>query len=104
MKKLLFGLAALPFVAGIAMAGQPVALNDSQMDKVTAGTVEIIVSPPIPDGIRGLAPNTPAPNNIGSFNVPGASPYGILFVENPPIPGPTATPHIPPWGVTLSAI
>ncbi|MBV8094106.1 MAG: hypothetical protein JOY71_07585 [Acetobacteraceae bacterium] len=37
MKKLLAGVAALPFLAGVALAGQPVALNDTQMDKVTAG-------------------------------------------------------------------
>lgn len=37
MKKLLFGLAALPFLAGIALADQPVQLNDKQMDKVNAG-------------------------------------------------------------------
>jgi hypothetical protein len=37
MKKLLVGLAALPFLAGVAMADQPTPLNDAQMDKVTAG-------------------------------------------------------------------
>jgi len=35
MKKLLIALAALPFMAGVAAAGQP--LTDKQMDKVTAG-------------------------------------------------------------------
>ena len=39
MKKLLVGLAALPLLAGVAMAGQPVPLSDAQMDKVTAGLV-----------------------------------------------------------------
>jgi hypothetical protein len=37
MKKLLCGLAALPFLAGVALADQPMQLNDKQMDKVTAG-------------------------------------------------------------------
>jgi hypothetical protein len=37
MTKLLLGLASLPFIASMAMAGQPVALSDTQMDKVTAG-------------------------------------------------------------------
>jgi len=37
MKKLLFGLAALPFVAAVALADQPVQLSDNQMDKLTAG-------------------------------------------------------------------
>jgi hypothetical protein len=35
MKRLLLGLAILPFVAGVALAAQP--LNDKQMDKVVAG-------------------------------------------------------------------
>jgi hypothetical protein len=35
MKKTLMGMAILPFLAGIALAGQP--LTDKQMDKVTAG-------------------------------------------------------------------
>ena len=37
MKGLLYGLAVLPFFAGIALAGQPMQLSDKQMDKVTAG-------------------------------------------------------------------
>jgi hypothetical protein len=35
MKKLLFGLAALPFLAGVALAAEPI--SDAQMDQVTAG-------------------------------------------------------------------
>jgi hypothetical protein len=35
MRKVLMALAALPFMAGVAMAGQP--LTDQQMDRVTAG-------------------------------------------------------------------
>jgi len=37
MKKLLFGLAVLPFLAGVSLAGQPLPLTDQQIDKVTAG-------------------------------------------------------------------
>jgi len=37
MKKLLLGLAVLPFLAGASLAGQPQALTDQQMDKVAAG-------------------------------------------------------------------
>jgi hypothetical protein len=39
MKKVLMGLAILPFLAGVAVAGQP--LNDRQMDQVTAGFLGI---------------------------------------------------------------
>ena len=37
MKRLLFGLAVLPFLASASMAGHPQALTDPQMDKVAAG-------------------------------------------------------------------
>ena len=37
MRSLLYGLAALPFLAGVALAGQPMQLTDKQMDNVTAG-------------------------------------------------------------------
>jgi hypothetical protein len=43
MKKLFHGLAALPFLAAGALA-QPMQLTDRQMDKVTAGFLEIDVS------------------------------------------------------------
>jgi hypothetical protein len=39
-KKLLLGLAILPFLVGIASAGQP--LSDPQMDTVTAGTFPLL--------------------------------------------------------------
>ena len=35
MKRTLMGMAILPFLVGIALAGQP--LTDKQLDKVTAG-------------------------------------------------------------------
>lgn len=37
MKSLLVGIAALPFLVGVAMAGQPAPLSDAQMDQVVAG-------------------------------------------------------------------
>lgn len=37
MKRFLFGLAALPFLAGISLAADPAPLTDKQMDVVTAG-------------------------------------------------------------------
>jgi hypothetical protein len=38
MKGLLYGVVALPFLAGIAWAQQPMQLTNKQMDRVTAGT------------------------------------------------------------------
>lgn len=37
MRKLLYGLAALPLLAGVALAAEPMQLSSLQMDKVTAG-------------------------------------------------------------------
>jgi len=42
MKKVLMGLAALPFLAGAALAGQP--LTDQQLDRVTAGFTATSIS------------------------------------------------------------
>jgi len=44
MKTLIVALAALPFMAGAAMAGHPQPLNDRQMDKVTAGFTAISIA------------------------------------------------------------
>jgi alpha/beta superfamily hydrolase len=43
MKKLLIGLAVVPFLAGVAMAGQPKPLTDAQMDKVSAGQLNGLI-------------------------------------------------------------
>ncbi|GGF20004.1 hypothetical protein GCM10011611_27510 [Aliidongia dinghuensis] len=37
MKKLFAAAAVLPFLSGVALAGQPQALSAAQMDEVTAG-------------------------------------------------------------------
>lgn len=42
MKKVLMGLAVLPFLAGVAGAGQP--LTSAQMDRVTAGFSAISIA------------------------------------------------------------
>jgi len=44
MKTLFMALAALPLLAGAAAAGQPQALNDKQMDKVTAGFTALSIA------------------------------------------------------------
>lgn len=44
MKKLLIALAAVPFMASAAIAGQPQNLSDRQMDKVTAGFTAISIA------------------------------------------------------------
>jgi hypothetical protein len=46
MQRMLFGLAILPFLVGVASAAQSVPLNDAQMDAVTAGAGDTIVYAP----------------------------------------------------------
>lgn len=60
MKRLLLGMAILPFVAGVALAAQP--LTDKQMDKVTAGHTLVLLERTDVSvvGINvGVAPVTP---------------------------------------------
>jgi hypothetical protein len=44
MTRFLYGIATLPFLAGVALAQEPVLLTSEQMDKVTAGFLEIETS------------------------------------------------------------
>jgi len=82
MKKLLFGLAALPFLTGVAMAGQPTLLSDVQMDKVTAGD---IVAP------AGLITINNLPTTV------------TLTISNPNRPPPTVTYIISSPGFSYSS-
>jgi hypothetical protein len=45
MRKVLFGLAALPFLVGVASAAEP--LSDLEMDQVTAGDSSSVVTPSV---------------------------------------------------------
>ena len=90
MKKLLLGLAVLPFLAGVSVAGQPQPLTDQQMDKVSAGfdfteadvnnvgatLVMINEGPVIPDGTNCGAcfvaiKGTTYPSGVNSFTSDG---------------------------------
>jgi hypothetical protein len=85
MRKLLLGLAVLPFLAGVSLAGQPQPLTDQQMDKVSAGFdfMEVDVnnvgatavfvnegprSPP-PGGSFLSISGTPYPSGVNSFQL-----------------------------------
>jgi hypothetical protein len=88
MKKLLVGLAAVPFLAGIAMAGQPTPLSDAQMDKVTAGAwegevfngaVQILELTHSTTGIAVEFPTLP-----GHVEDPAAAgEYGVVYQSSP---------------------
>jgi len=55
MKKLLFTLAVLPLLAGVALAAEP--LSDAQMDRVVAGALAPIILPPGVCTGTGCVPN-----------------------------------------------
>jgi hypothetical protein len=68
MNKLLIGLAALPLMVSMAMAAQPTPLSDTQMDKVTAGTIDIqLVGTPVPNTIS-VSTSLPFPNATFQLN------------------------------------
>jgi hypothetical protein len=84
MQGLLFGLASLPLLAGVALAAQPVPLNDAQMDAISAGQV-IATS-----GGLTLAPAVGAglgvPSNFLFFvNEAGVQNTGTTIVSESPI-------------------
>jgi hypothetical protein len=82
MKKTLMGLAILPFLAGTALAGQP--LTDKQMDKVTAGhdlqllelTNSTFVSIAIDNPVLA-PPTTPPPGHRDPANSTGKGVLGL---------------------------
>ena len=69
MKRLLFGFAALPFLAGVAFAGEP--LNDEQLDRVTAGAT-------CPDGFTNCS------SGNGSVSICTGCTGGQVFVPTSP--------------------
>jgi hypothetical protein len=69
MNKLLFGLAALPFLAGVALAAEP--LSDLQMDRVTAGVTSC----------SGAA--CTGGSSTGNGSVPGFMILGNPAITNP---------------------
>jgi len=85
MKKLTFGLAALPFMAGIAMAAQPVALSDTQLDKVTAGNCPLCAAAQNPTTTLIVVSGSPAVGGavtvIEQLSFPPNGPAGPFAVE-----------------------
>jgi len=99
MKKLLLGLAALPFVAGVAMAGEPAPLSDSQMDQVTAGVVVVFTFQAGGSGnftingttFEGTSPNLGPPNTRVTTSSPSLDgrekpglPITVVAAQNAP--------------------
>jgi hypothetical protein len=85
MQRLLSGLGSLPLVAGVALAGQPVALNDAQMDAISAGQVVetsggLTLAPAIGAGLG-------VPSNFLFFvNETRALNAGTVTVSESPVP------------------
>ena len=85
MKKLLAGCALLPLLAGMAMAGQPAPLSDTQMDRVTAG-LAVWFSPAPSAMVVVVSVPTEAPGGVVVDNFPSLDGVG------PPMTGfPTVT-------------
>jgi len=91
--KLLYGLAALPLIAGVAsaetpksvaVAKKPTQLNEKQMDKVTAGfrLLEIDVSNTSWTLISVYSGSLPAPST-GTTPVSGSCPNCYLSLSSP---------------------
>lgn len=71
MKKWLLSLAILPFMAGIALAAEP--LNDTQMDKVVAGhELSLVETTDVSFVILRVnePPVTPPPNTLNNVVLP----------------------------------
>jgi hypothetical protein len=87
MKKLLFGLTALPFLASIALAGQP--LSDQQMDRVVAGFTACCdanqPAPPLP-GTPTTMTVQPflSAFTISAFSVISVSAFPVISVSSFP--------------------
>jgi hypothetical protein len=104
MKKLLVGVAAVPFLASVAMAGQPVSLSDTQMDKVTAGQgieynalasgIEVLVNAGGGFPIAFQSPSTD-PHNFGFNIAAGAEPGGTFDLTHVTPIGPWIAGDIP---------
>src|SRR5215471_15695712 len=63
MKRFLFAFAALPLLAGIAVASQPMRLSDAVMDQMTAGASSAFSPPPC-----GPCTVFPLPDSIANIN------------------------------------
>ena len=88
MQKLLTGLASLPLLAGVALAAQPVPLNDAQLDSISAGQVAetsggLTLAPAVGAGL-------PVPSNfLFVVNETAVFNTGTVIVSESPVSCPT---------------
>jgi hypothetical protein len=75
MKKFLFGLAALPFLASVTLAAEP--LSDPQMDRISAGAGDPGCMSSTTSTCFSIAPT-------GCTNLPGNSCAGQVFTPKSP--------------------
>jgi len=81
MERLLYALAALPLLAGAAMAQPPAQLSDAQMDRVTAGFDFTITETSNTSVVLLSAYNTP--NTIAAVFGATACTGCYLHIESP---------------------
>ena len=101
MKSLLAGLTSLPFIAGFALAAQPVPLNDVQMDAAIAGAnaSNAVLNPitvndpnPITSSCSFIRPCTVTSTAV--YPAPGVY-NGCVDCNFPPPPPPPPPPPTP---------
>jgi len=82
MERVLYGLAALPLLAGAAMAQPPAQLSDAQMDRVTAGFDFVITETSNTSVVYLSAYQTPS-NKIADVFSATACATCYLLIESP---------------------
>jgi hypothetical protein len=82
MKRILMGCAALPCLVNIAMAGQPMTLNDAQMETVTAGGTANVAAFATGDvSVSGTYLLNVSPNAGSAIIAATITPLGPSFVS-----------------------
>lgn len=83
MKHLLATVVALPLLSSVALAGQPVKLDNSQMDKVTAGAISVasINLAALAAGTSVAAAETGFGASIVQVPIPIKTPFGTVFLS-----------------------
>jgi hypothetical protein len=84
---LLFSLAALPLIAGAALAATP--MSETQMDEMTAGAEGVITVPPMICANCSVSNSSSSSQNGVTTTHGGSTGRGGLFVTTP----------LAPWGI-----
>jgi len=88
MRKLLSGVAIVPFLASLALAGQPTQLTDLQMDKVTAGhdffEITTLNLATVVVSVASGSLVAPAESSASDVTIFGSGPLQIAVIDHNP--------------------